>query len=82
LEVIAGAAGQLGIEAGTYGLASLWLSCPHTQVAVIGEGAEADASYAAALRPSAFTKPCRGHLALMGIRSRPRWQRRLRSCLI
>jgi hypothetical protein len=65
LEVIAGAAGQLGIEAGTYGVASIWLSRPHTQVVVVGEGAEADELYAAALRPLALTKavlriPC-GH---------------------
>jgi len=65
LEVIAGAAEQLEVEAGTYGLASMWLSGSHTQVAVIGEGAEADELYAAALRPLALTKavlriPC-GH---------------------
>ncbi len=56
LEVIAGVAGQIGIEAGTYGLASMWLSGPHTQVVVIGEGVKADELYAAALRPSALTK--------------------------
>jgi len=65
LEVIAGVAGQLGIEAGTYGFASMWLSRPHTQVVVIGEGVKADELYAAALRPLALTKavlriPC-GH---------------------
>jgi uncharacterized protein YyaL (SSP411 family) len=56
LEVIARVAGQLGIEAGTYGLASMWLSGPHTQVVVIGEGVKANELYAAALRPSALTK--------------------------
>jgi uncharacterized protein YyaL (SSP411 family) len=56
LEVVAGATGQLGIEAGTYGIASMWLSSPHTQVVVAGEGVEADQLYAAAVRPSALTK--------------------------
>lgn len=56
LEVVAGVAGQLGIEAGTYGIASMWLSSPHTQVVVVGEGVEADKLYAAAVRPSALTK--------------------------
>jgi uncharacterized protein YyaL (SSP411 family) len=43
----------------------MWLSRPHTQVVVIGEGVKADELYAAALRPLALTKavlriPC-GH---------------------
>lgn len=56
LEVAAGATGQLGIEAGTYGIASMWLSSPHTQVVVAGEGVEADQLYAAAVQPSRLTK--------------------------
>ena len=56
LEVVAGAVGQFGAEAGTYGVASVWLARPHTQVVVVGEGAEADELYAAALRPFALTK--------------------------
>ena len=56
LEVFAGVAGQFGIYAGTYGLASVWMARAHTQVVVIGEGAEADALYAEALAPFALNK--------------------------
>jgi uncharacterized protein YyaL (SSP411 family) len=56
LEVFAGVAEQFGIYAGTYGLASVWMSQPHIQVVVIGEGPEADALYAAALGPFALNK--------------------------
>jgi uncharacterized protein YyaL (SSP411 family) len=56
LEVFAGVAGQFGIYAGTYGLASVWMARAHTLVVVIGEGAEADGLYAAALAPFALNK--------------------------
>jgi uncharacterized protein YyaL (SSP411 family) len=56
LEVIAGIAGDLGIDAGTYGIASMWLSRPHTQVVIVGDGAQADELYAAAVRSPALTK--------------------------
>jgi hypothetical protein len=56
LEVFAGVAGQYGIYAGTYGLASVWMSRPHTQVVVIGEGPEAEELYAEALAPFALNK--------------------------
>jgi uncharacterized protein YyaL (SSP411 family) len=49
LEVFAGVAGQFGIYAGTYGLASVWMTRPHIQVVVIGKGPQADALYAAAV---------------------------------
>jgi len=56
LEVFAGVAEQFGIHAGTYGLASVWMSRPHTQVVVIGEGPDADELYAQALAPFALNK--------------------------
>jgi len=56
LEVFAGVAEKFGIYAGTYGLASVWMSRPHIQVIVIGEGPEADALYAEALAPFALNK--------------------------
>lgn len=56
LEVFAGVAEQFGIYAGTYGLASVWMSRPHTQVVVIGNGEAAHALYRAAVRPFAVNK--------------------------
>jgi uncharacterized protein YyaL (SSP411 family) len=56
LKAFAGVAEQFGIYAGTYGLATVWATRPHTQVIVIGESAEADALYAEALRPFSLTK--------------------------
>ena len=43
LEVIAGMAGQFGIFAATYGIASVHMAYPHTQVVVIGDGDTAQA---------------------------------------
>jgi len=56
LEVFAGVAEQFGIHAGTYGLASVWMSRPHIQAIVIGEGPAADKLYAEALAPFALNK--------------------------
>ena len=56
LEVFAGVAGQFGIYAGTYGLASVWMARAHTQVVVVGEGPAADELYAEALAPFALNK--------------------------
>jgi uncharacterized protein YyaL (SSP411 family) len=56
LEVFAGAAEQFGIYAGTYGIAALWLSRPHTQVIVIGEDDKARALLQAAITPFAANK--------------------------
>ena len=42
LEVFAGVAEQFGIYAGTYGIAAVWLSQPHTQIVVIGEDERAE----------------------------------------
>jgi uncharacterized protein YyaL (SSP411 family) len=56
LEIFAGVAGQFGIYAGAYGLASVWMAHGHTQVVVIGEGPEADELYAEALAPFALNK--------------------------
>ncbi|HUO59729.1 MAG TPA: hypothetical protein VMU24_03610, partial [Candidatus Acidoferrales bacterium] len=56
LEVFAGAAEQFGIYAGTYGIASVWLAKGHVQVVVVGNGAEADSLYNAAVRPFVLNK--------------------------
>lgn len=56
LEVFAGVAEQFGIYAGTYGIASVWLAQPHLHVVVVGQGSEAEALYAAALRVFALNK--------------------------
>jgi hypothetical protein len=56
LEIFAGVAEQFGIYAGTYGLASIWLARPYTQVVVIGAGPAADALHAAAVMPFAVNK--------------------------
>jgi uncharacterized protein YyaL (SSP411 family) len=56
LEIFAGIAEQFGIYAGTYGLASIWLARPYTQVVVVGDGPLADALYAAAVKPFAINK--------------------------
>jgi uncharacterized protein YyaL (SSP411 family) len=51
LEVFAGVAEQFGIYAGTYGIATTWLSRPHTQVIVVGEDESADELLKAASAP-------------------------------
>jgi hypothetical protein len=56
LEVFAGAAGEFVLSIGTYGIASVWMAGAHTQVVVIGEGAEAEALYTAALAGFALNK--------------------------
>jgi hypothetical protein len=56
LEVFAGMAEQFGIYAGTYGLASVWMSRPHLQVVVVGSGEIAHELYRAAIQPFALNK--------------------------
>ncbi|MDT8067320.1 MAG: thioredoxin domain-containing protein [Terriglobia bacterium] len=56
LEVFAGIAEQFGIYAGTYGLASVWMSRPHIQVVVCGSGELAHDLYRAAVQPFALNK--------------------------
>ncbi len=56
LEVFAGLADQFGIFAGTYGIAALWFSRPHTLVTVVGNDDAAARLYAAATAPFALTK--------------------------
>jgi uncharacterized protein YyaL (SSP411 family) len=56
LKVFAGVAEQFGIHAATYGLASVWMARPHTQIVVIGEGSQADELYAQALAPFVLNK--------------------------
>ena len=56
LRVFAGLAEQVGIFAGTYGIASVWLQRPHTQVVVLGDDRIAQHLYAAAVAPFALNK--------------------------
>ncbi len=56
LELLAGAAGQYGIFAGTYALAATRFAYPHTQVVIVGRDAQADELYAAAVTPFIVNK--------------------------
>jgi hypothetical protein len=56
LRVFAGLAEQVGIFAGTYGIAAVHLFRPHMQVVVIGSDRDADELYAAAIAPFALNK--------------------------
>jgi hypothetical protein len=56
LEVFAGIAEQYGIFGGTYGVAAVLFSEPHTQVVVVGEDQRAQELEAAALAPFALNK--------------------------
>ncbi len=56
LQVFAGLAEQVGIFAGTYGIAAVHLFRPHTQVVVIGTDQRAQQLYAAAVAPFALNK--------------------------
>jgi uncharacterized protein len=56
LEVFAGMAEQYGMFAGTYGIAGVWLSEPHTQVVVTGGEARANELYREALNPFRLNK--------------------------
>ena len=56
LELFAGVAEQYGIFPATYGLACVHFSQPHTQVLIVGSGADADSLCAAALAPFALNK--------------------------
>jgi len=56
LEVFAGIAEQYGIFSGTYGVAAVLFSEPHTQVVVIGEDERARELEAVALAPFALNK--------------------------
>jgi len=56
LEVFAGVAEQFGIYAGTYGIASTWMSRPYTQVVVVGEDERAAELLRAAREPFLVNK--------------------------
>ncbi len=56
LTLFAGGAEQYGIFAGTYALAAVLFSSPHTQVVIVGSGEAADRLFAAAIAPFALTK--------------------------
>jgi uncharacterized protein YyaL (SSP411 family) len=55
LELLAGAAGQYGLFAATYGIAAVYFSTPPAQVVVVGEGSAADALYSEAIANCGFT---------------------------
>jgi uncharacterized protein YyaL (SSP411 family) len=55
LELLAGAAGQYGLFAATYGIAAVYFSTPPAQVVVVGEGRAADALYSEAIANCGFT---------------------------
>ena len=54
LELLAAAAGQYGIFAGTYGIAAQYLAEPHTQIVIVGEDVTADELYQQAVQGSVF----------------------------
>jgi uncharacterized protein len=56
IEVFAGVAEQYGIFGGTYGIAAVYFSQPHTQVVVVGEDETAAKLERTALQPFAFNK--------------------------
>ena len=56
MELLAGLAGKFGIFAATYGIAAVHLSCPHTQIVVIGEDSAAEQLSAIAAGFFAFNK--------------------------
>jgi uncharacterized protein YyaL (SSP411 family) len=56
LRVFAGLAEQVGIFAGTYGIAAVWNFRPHTQVVIVGNDQNAQHLYAAAVAPFALNK--------------------------
>ena len=56
MELLAGLAGKFGIFAATYGIAAVHLSCPHIQIAVIGEDSAAEQLSAIADGLFAFNK--------------------------
>jgi uncharacterized protein len=56
LQVFSGMAEQVGIFAGTYGIAAVHLFRQHTQVVVIGSNRQAQELYASAIAPFALNK--------------------------
>ena len=56
MEVFAGTAEQFGIFGATYGIAAVHFSQPHTQVVIVGAGAEAEQMFDAATAGFAFNK--------------------------
>ena len=56
LELLAGAAGQYGLFAATYGIAAVYFAEPHTQIVVVGEDETAEQLYDEAIAASSFGK--------------------------
>jgi uncharacterized protein YyaL (SSP411 family) len=56
LELLAGAAGQYGLFAATYGIATVYFAAPHVQIVIVGEGEIAEQLYDEAVAASSFGK--------------------------
>jgi uncharacterized protein YyaL (SSP411 family) len=54
LELLAGAAGQYGLFAATYGIAAVHFAAPHTQIVIVGEDEAAVQLYDEAVAASSF----------------------------
>jgi uncharacterized protein YyaL (SSP411 family) len=54
LELLAGAAGQYGLFAATYGIAAVYFSTPHAQVVIVGEDDVAKGLYTEAIASRSF----------------------------
>ncbi len=54
LELLAGAAGQFGLFAATYGIATVYFSEPHAQIVIVGEDETAEQLYDEAITASSF----------------------------
>jgi uncharacterized protein YyaL (SSP411 family) len=55
LELLAGAAGQYGLFAASYGIAAVHFAEPHTQIVIVGEDETAAQLYAEAVASSSFS---------------------------
>ena len=54
LELLAGAAGQYGLFAATYGIAAVYFAAPHTQIVIVGEDETAAQLHTEAVAASSF----------------------------
>src|SRR6266852_6117688 len=64
LELLAGAAGQYGLFAATYGIAAVHFAEPHTQIVIVGEDETAAQLYAEAVAASSFGRSSFGRSVL------------------
>jgi uncharacterized protein YyaL (SSP411 family) len=64
LELLAGAAGQYGLFAATYGIAAVHFAEPHTQIVIVGEDETAPQLYDEAVAASSFGRSSFGRSVL------------------